>query len=81
VIDSKGLRWPVVTPISMSKTIIWLKIGFESSTMVLTNVTTFGVALGTTVLAAKVEEVDGLQRQRYQYCVVALAHEFQNHKI
>ena len=66
------------TPINMSKALIWLKIGFESSTMVLTNVTTFGVALGTTVLAVKVEEVDGLKRQRYQYCVVALAHGFQN---
>ena len=32
-----------------------LKIRFESSTMALTNLTTFGVAVGATVFAVKVE--------------------------
>ena len=32
-----------------------LKITFESSTMVLKNLTTFGVAVGATVLAVEVE--------------------------
>ena len=36
-----------------------LKIRFESSTMVLTNVTTFGVAVGATVLVVAVEVEDG----------------------
>jgi len=35
-----------------------LKVRFESSTMALTNLTTFGVAVGATVLAVKVEVED-----------------------
>ena len=38
-----------------------LKIRFESSTMVLTNVTTFGVAVGATVLSVEDEEKEKLQ--------------------
>ena len=38
-----------------------LKIRFESSTMVLTNVTTFGVTVGATVLVVEVEDTDGYQ--------------------
>ena len=45
-------------PIGAPKAFKWLKIRFESSTMVLTNVTTFGVAVGATVLAVKVEVED-----------------------
>jgi len=44
-----------------------LKITFESRTMVLTNVTTFGVAVGATVLTVEVEDEDGYQRQKYFY--------------
>ena len=51
--------------IDTAKAFKWLKIWFESSTMVLTNVTTFAVAVRATVLAVEVEvEVgDGYQRQ------------------
>jgi hypothetical protein len=35
-----------------------LKIWFESSTMALTNLTTFGVGVGATVLSVKVEVED-----------------------
>ena len=44
-----------------------LKITFESRTMVLTNVTTFGVAVGATVLTVEVEVEDRYQRQKYFY--------------
>ena len=44
-----------------------LKITFESRTMVLTNVATFGVAVGATVLTVKVEVEDRYQRQKYFY--------------
>ena len=47
--------------IDTPKAFKWLKIRFESSTMVLTNVTTFGVAVGTTVLAVEVEVEDQYQ--------------------
>ena len=53
--------------IDTPKAFKWLKIRFESSTMVLTNVTTFGVAVGVTVLAVEVEDEDGYQRQKYFY--------------
>ena len=48
----------------MTKAFKLLKITFESRTMVLTNVTTFGVAVGATVLAVEVEVEDGYQRQK-----------------
>jgi hypothetical protein len=41
--------------IDSSKPFKTLKIRFESSTMALTNLTTFGVAVGATVFAFKVE--------------------------
>ena len=41
--------------IDSSKSFKPLKIRFESSTMALTNLTTFGVAVGATVLAVEVE--------------------------
>ena len=44
--------------INTAKAFKWLKIRFQSSTMVLTNVTTFGVAVGATVLSIKVEDED-----------------------
>ena len=50
--------------INTAKAFKWLKIWFESSTMVLTNVTTFGVAVGATVLTVEVEVEDGNQRQK-----------------
>ena len=50
--------------INTARAFIWLKIWFESRTMVLTNVTTFGVAVGVTVLAVEVEVEDGYQRQK-----------------
>jgi hypothetical protein len=46
---------------NMLKAFKWLKIRFESSTMVLTNVTTFGVAVGATVFAVAVEVEDRYQ--------------------
>ena len=48
--------------IGTPKAFKWLKIRFESSTMVLTNVTTFGVAFGATVTAVEVEDEDGYQK-------------------
>ena len=53
--------------IDTPKAFKWLKIRFESSTTVLTNVTTFGVAVGATVLVVKVEVEDGYQRQKKIY--------------
>ena len=44
-----------------------LKITFESRTMVLTNVTTFGVAVGATVLTVEVEVEYRYQGQKYFY--------------
>ena len=49
---------PIGTPIVLK----WLEIRFKSSTMVLPNVTTFGVAAGATVLEVEVEDVDGYQK-------------------
>ena len=43
----------------------WLKIRFESRTMVLINVATSEVAVGVTVLAVEVGDKDGYQRQKY----------------
>ena len=43
-----------MNPIGTPKSFKWLKIRFELSTMVITNMTTFGVAVGATVLAVKV---------------------------
>ena len=40
-----------------SKSFKSLKIRFESSTMALTNLTTFGVAVGATVLAVEVKVI------------------------
>jgi hypothetical protein len=45
-------------PKSKLKILRKLKITFESSTMVLTNVAAFGVAVGVTVLAAHDEHGD-----------------------
>ena len=56
-----------MNPIGTPKSFKWLKIRFESSTMVFTNVTTFGVAVGVTVLAVEVEIEDRYQRQKYFY--------------
>jgi hypothetical protein len=44
--------------IDTAKAFKWLKIRFESSTMVLTNVMTFRVAVGATVFAVAVEVED-----------------------
>jgi hypothetical protein len=44
-----------MNPIDSPKPFKSLKIRFESSTMALTNLTTFGVAGGATVLAVEVE--------------------------
>ena len=41
--------------VDSSKLLKPLKIRFESSTMALTNLTTFGVAVGATVLSVEVE--------------------------
>jgi hypothetical protein len=41
----------------------WLKIIFDLSTMLLTNMTTFRVAVGATIVAVKVKDEDGCQRQ------------------
>ena len=45
-------------PIGTPNGFKWLKIWSESSTMVLTNVATSGVAVGDTVLAVKVKDED-----------------------
>ena len=50
--------------INTARAFKWLKIWDKSRTMVLTNVTTFGVAVRATVLAVKVEVEDGYQRQK-----------------
>ena len=47
-----------MNPIGTPKAFTWLKIRFESSTMVLTNVTTFGMTVGATVLTVAVEVKD-----------------------
>ena len=44
----------LMDPIDTAKAFKWLKIRFESSTMVLTTVTTFGVAVGATILVVEV---------------------------
>jgi hypothetical protein len=44
--------------INSSKSFKPLKIRFESRTMALTNLTTFGVAVGATVLSVEVEVED-----------------------
>ena len=44
--------------IDSSKSFKLLKIKFESRTVALTNLTTFGVAVGTTVLAVEIEVED-----------------------
>ena len=49
--------------ISTPKAFKWLKIRFQSSAMVLTNVTTFGLAVGATVLAVEVEDEFGYQNK------------------
>ena len=49
--------------------------------MVLTNVTTFGVAVGATVFEVEVEVDDRYQHQKYFYYVVAHVRGFQNHII
>ena len=53
--------------IDTAKAFKTLKITFESRTMVLTDVTTFGVAVGDTVLTVEVEVEDRYQRQKYFY--------------
>ena len=58
-------------PIDTPKAFKWLKIRFESSTMVLTNVSTFGVAVGAPVLVVEVEDEVGYQRHKYFYRVIA----------
>jgi hypothetical protein len=54
-----------------------LKVMLESSTLVLTNVTTFGVAVGATVFEVEVEDENGYQQQQYFYRVVAQVQGFQ----
>jgi hypothetical protein len=54
-----------------------LKVMLESSTLVLTNVTTFGVAVGATVFEVEVEDGNGYQQQQYFYRVVAQVQGFQ----
>ena len=49
--------------------------------MVLTDVTTFGVAVGATVMAVEVKDQGGYQRQNNVCGVVANVHGFQNHII
>ena len=51
-----------IDPIGTPKAFKWLKSRNQSSAMVLTNVTTFGVAVGATVLAVEVEDEDGYQK-------------------
>ena len=68
---------PIGTP--KAKAFKWLKIRFQSSAMVLTNVTTFGVAVEATVLAVEVEDEVGYQKYKYVYCVVPYVHGFQIH--
>jgi len=53
--------------IDTAKAFKTLKITFESRTMVLTDVTTFGVAVGATVLTVEVEVEYRYQRQKYFY--------------
>jgi hypothetical protein len=50
-----------MNPIDKPKAFKWLKIWFESSTMVPTNVTTFEVAVGATVFSVEVEVEDRYQ--------------------
>ena len=57
--DTFGRFGGLMDLIDTAKSFKWLKIRFESRTMVLTNVTTFGVAVGATVLAVEVEDEDG----------------------
>ena len=47
--------------IDSSKSLKSLKIRFESSTMALTNLATFGVAVGATVLVVEVEVIVEVQ--------------------
>ena len=47
--------------IDTPKALKYLKIRFESSTMVLTNVTTFEVAVGATVFSVEVKVEDRYQ--------------------
>ena len=49
--------------------------------MVLTNVMTFGVAVGATVLTVEVEDEDGYQKYKDFYCVVAYVQSSQVHVI
>ena len=49
--------------------------------MVLTNVTTFGVAVGATVLAVEVEDEDGYQKYNYVCCIITHVQGFQIHII
>ena len=68
-------------PIGTPKAFKWLKIRFQSSAMVLTNVTTFGVAVGATVLTVEVEDEYGYQKYKYVYCVITHVQGFQIHII
>ena len=51
----------LMDPIDTSKAFKWLKIRFESSTMVLSKVTTFEVTVGATVLVVEVKVEDRYQ--------------------
>ena len=53
--------------IDTPKALELLKIRFGSSTMVLTNVTTFGVAVGATVFAVEVKVEYRYQLHKYFY--------------
>ena len=71
----------LMDPIDTPKAFKRLKKNLWLNTMVLTNMTTFGVAVGATVLEVEVEVEDGYQRQKYFYWVVAHVQGFQIHII
>jgi hypothetical protein len=71
----------LMDPIDTSNAFKWLKIRFESSSMVHTNVTTFEVAVGATVLEVEVEVEDRYQWQVFFDRIKAHVHSFQNHII
>ena len=68
-------------PIGTPKAFKWLKIRFESSTAVLTNMTTFVVAVGATVFAVEAEVEDRYRWQIFFGRIQAYAHSFQIHVI
>jgi hypothetical protein len=61
----------LLKPIESAKAFKRLKLGFRSSTMVLINVTTFGVAIGTTAFAVEVEDEDRYKRHFFLLSCIA----------